>query len=287
MGFKKKLKEKLDRELNQEELSILPRGYQTVGHIIIIKLNPILLEKKELIGKAYLELLPYIKSVYINLGTIQGKLREPERIEYLIGENNPIVKHKEHDIIYNFDITKIMFSKGNLNERKYLATLVKPNEIIVDMFAGIGYFSLPIARHSRVKKIYSIELNPVSYKFLVKNIKINHLEDIVIPINGDCKSEVNKLSNEGIKVDRVIMGVFPAPREYINDALTLVKENGTIYHYEGVVDKENEGYMDLFNDFSEKAKKKGYKCDLISKRFVKSYAPHLYHVVLDIKVVKN
>ena len=146
-------------------------------------------------------------------------------------------------------MTKIMFSKGNLKERKILATFVKEGEIIVDMFAGIGYFSLPIGKHSNVKKIYSIEINPNSFKSLIENIKINHLEEIIMPINGNCKEEVLKLSNSGIRADRVIMGVFPAPIDYIKEALTLTKEEGSVYHFEGVVEKEK--HISLFNNFNE------------------------------------
>ena len=126
MGFKEKLKENLKGILTEEESLALPRGFQTVGKVIILKLNPILIEKKDVIGKACLELFPNIRSIYINLGRIIGTFREPENIEYITGEDNPVVEHKEHGVIYRFDITKIMFSKGNINERKYLPTLVKP-----------------------------------------------------------------------------------------------------------------------------------------------------------------
>ncbi|MHA2326744.1 MAG: class I SAM-dependent methyltransferase, partial [Promethearchaeota archaeon] len=211
--------------------------------------------------------------------------REPENIEFITGENNPVIEHKEHDVKYRFDITKIMFSKGNLNERRFLATLVKEGEIIVDMFAGIGYFSLPIARHSLVERIYSIELNPDSFKSLIENIRINHLEEKIVPINGNCKQEVLKLSDSGIRADRVIMGVFPAPLEYIKEALTLTKDGGTIIHFEGVTDKGN--YMSLFNEFSEVALRENCVCELKSYRYVKSYGPKLAHTVLDIIVKKK
>ncbi len=285
MGFKDKLKEKLKGSLTEEELSVLPRGFQTLGKVIILKLNPKLFEKREIIGKTYLKLFPNIRSVYINLGKVVGAFREPENIEYIAGENNPIVEHKEHGIIYRFDITKIMFSKGNINERKYLATLVKDGEIIIDMFAGIGYFSLPIAKHSSAVKIFSIEINPVSYKFLIENIKINHLEDIIIPIFGNSKEEVLNLSKSGTRADRVVMGVLPAPRDFIKEALSLTKDNGTIFHYEGVVSKNE--FTSLFEEFKEEAKKIGFKSELRQQRIIKSYGPNLYHTVLDILAYKE
>ncbi|MFX1316691.1 MAG: class I SAM-dependent methyltransferase family protein [Promethearchaeota archaeon] len=284
MGLKDKLKEELRSLLTEEELLLLPRGFQTVGNTIILKLHPKLKKKREVIGKAYLKFLPNIRSIYINLGRIIGTSREPERIEYVVGENNPIVEHKEHGIIYRFDITKIMFSKGNVNERRYLATLVKDGEIIVDMFAGIGYFSLPIAKHASPEKIYSIEINPVAYNFLIENIKINHLEDVINPILGDSKKEVLNLSKSGISADRVIMGVFPAPKDFIKEALSLTKDNGTTFHYEGIVSKED--FMILFEEFNEEARKIGYKSEIQGQRIVKSYGPRLNHIVLDILALK-
>ena len=284
MRLREKLKEKLQQKLSEEELALLPRGFQTIGTNIIIRLNEEILDKKMLIAEAYLELLPKIKGVYLNSGRIEGRFREPEKIEFIKGEDNPEVIHKEHGVTYKFNMTKIMFSKGNINERKYLASLVKPNEIIVDMFAGIGYFSLPIARNAEPRKIYSIELNPISYNFLVENIKINQFEHIIIPINGDSKIEVPKLAQSGIRADRVIMGVFPAPKDYIAEALTVAKDSGTIYHYEGVEEKGT--YLRLFEEFNEIAQKFDCSCELLDKRFVKSYGPKLYHLVIDILVKK-
>ena len=282
MRLREKLKEKLQQKLSEEELALLPRGFQTIGTNIIIRLNEEILDKKMLIAEAYLELLPKIKGVYLNSGRIEGRFREPENIEFITGEDNPEVTHREHGVIYKFDITKVMYSKGNINERKYLAQLVKNGEVIVDMFAGIGYFSLPIAKIAKPRKIYCIEINPLSSKFLSENIKLNHLEDKITPINGDCKKEVLRLAKKGVRADRVIMGVFPAPKEYIKEALALVKEDGTFYHYEGVVDKDN--YLSLYKEFEEIVKGNQLRSKLVDKRFVKSYGPNLYHVVLDIHV---
>lgn len=283
MRLRDKLRQNLQHELSEEELSLLPRGFQIVGPNIIIRLKDELLDKKKLIGDTYLKLLPKMKGIYLNSGRIEGKFREPEQIEFITGENNPEVIHKEHGVSYMFDITKVMFSKGNINERKYLSQLVKKGEIIVDMFAGIGYFSLPIAINAEPSKIYSIELNPVSYQYLVENVRLNKLEDKVIPIQGNCKEEVVELFESGIRADRVIMGVFPAPKDYIPEALLLAKDSGTIYHYEGVALRE-EAHV-LFEEFCEVAQRKNFYCKLIEQRFVKSYGPHLFHIVNDIMIM--
>jgi tRNA wybutosine-synthesizing protein 2 len=282
MGFKEKLKEKLEGIISSQELELLPRGFQTLGKVMILKLHPDLIKFKEIIALKSMELLPALESVYLNKGIIKGNFRTPENIEYVAGKEDPIVIHKEHGVSYKFDFTKIMFSQGNLAERKYLATLVKDGEVIVDMFAGIGYFSLPIAKIANPYMIYSIELNPYSFKFLSENIKLNQLEDRITPINGDCKEEVIELAKRGIRADRVVMGVFPAPKRYIKPALTMVKETGTFYHYEGVADNDN--YLSLYAEFEEVVKENELRSKLIDKRFVKSYGPNLYHVVLDIYV---
>lgn len=285
MGFKKKLIKKLEGQLSQEELDLLPSGFQTLGEVVIIKLDERLLGKKELIAKAYLDILHYMRAVYLNRGKIEGKFREPEHIEYITGEKNPIVLHKEHGVKYRFNIKKIMFSKGNINERKHLASLVEKGEIIVDMFAGIGYFSLPIAVLARPEQIYSIELNPTAYKYLVENIQLNNVEDIIKPIQGDCRKIVLTLSEKGVKADRIIMGVFPAPKGYIEEALTLVKNGGTIIHYEGIIDKDQD--LLLYEEFSQIAQNQGFPSELKDRRLVKSYGPNLFHVVYDILVKKT
>ena len=169
MRLREKLKVKLQQKLSEEELALLPRGFQTIGTNIIIRLNEEILDKKMLIAEAYLELLPKIKGVYLNSGRIEGRFREPENIEFITGEDNPEVTHREHGVIYKFDITKVMYSKGNINERKYLAQLVKNGEVIVDMFAGIGYFSLPI-----VNKMFCASCKSISGTIFLKILRCAH-----------------------------------------------------------------------------------------------------------------
>ncbi|MHA1584768.1 MAG: class I SAM-dependent methyltransferase family protein, partial [Promethearchaeota archaeon] len=178
-----------------------------------------------------------------------------------------------------FDFTKIMFAKGNVHERALLPTHIKPGEVIVDMFSGIGYFTLGIAKTRKPSKMYSIEWNPTSYKYLCENLKLNKVDDLVTPIFGDCRDKVRELYDQGLKADRVIMGLLPAPVNCISAALLLVKPEGTIIVYEGIERRES---TKLFDEFTEIATKDGFKCEIIDRRIVKAFKPHEYHVVIEI-----
>jgi len=159
-----------------------------------------------------------------------------------------------------------MFSKGNLYERQRLLKQVG-KEIVVDMFAGIGYFSLGIARQA---KVYAIEKNPVAFRYLKENIRINKINNI-IPILGDCR----KVKIE--KADRVIMGYLSKTEKFLPAALRFIDKG--IIHYHNVY-KSNELWDKPLKDIEKACKSRQYK--ILYKRKVKSVAPRTFHVVIDI-----
>jgi tRNA wybutosine-synthesizing protein 2 len=155
---------------------------------------------------------------------------------------------------------------------------VNKGEVIVDMFAGLGYFSLGIAKTFKPKKVYAIEINPIAHVYLKKNIKLNKVENKVVPILGDCVFELPKL---GRIADRVIMGLLPSCKEYLLDAMKVVKSSGII-HYHGTA----KDWKELFNDVKTAVEIEGFKVELIRKVRVKSYAPKIYHWVLDCRIIE-
>lgn len=312
--FRDQLRSLLKDKIPDELIFLLPSGFQAIDFAAILNLKEELHEYSKLIGNTLLNLLPSVKSVWLRKGKITGKFRKPTGLIHLCGIEDTEVEHRENKIKYQFDFTKIMFAKGNVSERKYLPELVQKDEIIIDMFAGIGYFSLAIAKFSSPKMIYSVELNPESFKYLVKNIEINKLNQKITPIFGDSAIEVPNLSERGIKADRIIMGVFPAPYEFIESASTVIKPekltiitdlnefqeqaktkskfniynrldkpfNNTIIHFEGVT--LGKRIDELYNKFEENLNDLGFKVSLLAFRFVKSFGPKMWHLVLDIVV---
>ena len=281
MGFKELLTEKLEGKINCN-LDKLPKGFQRIGDIIILNLNEEFDGCKKEIGEAVLEIFK-VKSVCNKFGEITGTFREPQ-IEVLAGSEDTVVTHVEHGIRYRFDIRKVMFAKGNLSERVRYPKQIKDGEVIVDMFAGLGYFSLAMGKLSNPEKIYSIELNPVSFGFLEENIRLNHISCIEA-FNGDNREIIDSLVKKGVKADRVLMGYLPPPKEFLPWALKIVKSGG-IVHYEDIlnvnnVEEESKKVVEMIN---EVAKEYGKKVELVHLQDVKSYGPMTHHYVFDLKV---
>jgi len=253
-------------------------GFQIIGGIAILKPG-LPKEQSQAQAKKILKTLPRIKSVYRYSGPVSGPLRIP-KVSYVSGEKNPVTIHKENNCLYKLDIQKVMFSKGNLLERVRIPKLVKPGETIVDMFAGIGYFSIPLGKFSPAKKIYSIELNPDSFRFLKENIRLNKLSGKIIPILGDCRKA--KIPE---KADRVVMGYLPKTYEFLPAAFGFLKPNGIIHYHETFRKSELwELSEKILREYSQKS---GFFPIRMEKRVVKQYSPGLFHVVIDAEFRKS
>ncbi len=285
MKFKEMIKIELKKKEDFPEtlLNLLPRGYQELNHIAILNLKPELREYASQIAKSMHEILPSLKAIWHKTGKIEGKYRQPQGLAHLWGDNSSEIILTENHVKYKFDFTKIMFAKGNVTERRILPTRIKEGEVIIDMFAGIGYFSLGMARTKKPIKIYSIEWNPEAYSYLCENIKLNKVDSIIKPLFGDCKEKIMELKENKIRADRIIMGLLPAPVDAIPSALSVIKDNGVIV-YEGIEGKES---TELFDEFSEIANREGFLTSIFERRVVKIYKPHLYHVVIEILVKKK
>jgi tRNA wybutosine-synthesizing protein 2 len=250
---------------------VTPSGYKIIGDIIMVKLNDRAKKYAKEIGNALLKLNPRCKAVWCDYGR-EGMLRKP-RVELIVGEGSETI-HKENGCKFKFDITKVMFSLGNQAERLRVARLVDDGEVIVDMFAGIGYFAIPIAVHSRAKRIYAIEINPDSYRYLLENIRLNEVENVV-PILGDSMF----VTPENV-ADRVIMGHIYC-QDFLPVAIRAIAERGIIHYHESTP----EAVMDRPIRRVEKAcSKAGKKCRILNFKKVKNYSPGVYHVVVDAEV---
>jgi len=264
MSFYTKLTEKLKTDVLSEDLILTPRSYFILGKILIIRLNPKLYKYRKIIGKAILEILPYVHTVVLEK-QIGGVKRQP-KIEVIAGCKNTITTHKEHGAKFILDVSKIMWSKGNKKEKEVMMNAVKPGEVVVDMFAGIGYWSIFLAK--KAKKVYSIDLNPDAVEYLRKNAFLNKVENKIEILEGDCQDFVDFLENTA---DRVVMGYIYETEKFLPAALKIAKK-GAIIHFHRNIGENQE------IEFPKEVK-------ILRMRKVKSYAPKVWHVVYDLKKV--
>ncbi len=263
----------LKGEIPSEKLSLLPRSWYILGDIIIVKIQPGLNGFEHKIGAALLNIYPRCKSVLRDFG-IEGQFREPVR-EIIAGDASETV-HKENGVLFKLDAMKIMFSQGNLRERIRMSRLGK-GETVVDMFAGIGYFALPMAVHSQPSKVMAIELNPVAYRYLVENTGLNHVEDIVQPVLGDCVEKTPKG-----EADRVVMGMVQVTDRYLKTGIRALRPGGVLHYHQTIPSWK---FPDAaIGDVSKVAKELGLNAEILGCTRVKKYSPGVVHAVVDARI---
>ena len=258
-------------DIPEHEKKLLPSGWQILGDVIIVTLHEELEIRKNDIAKALLSMYPGCTTVLLDRG-ISGQMRKPER-EIIAGKRTETI-HRENGCLFKLDAMQIMFSQGNFAERKRMSGLGK-GEVVVDMFAGIGYFSIPMAVHSKPLKIYAIEINPISFGYLRENIRLNRVENIIEPVEGDCTSS----TPQGL-ADRVIMGYFDA-HPFLEKGISALVYGGILHYHEAVPEAVEDRPV---KRIVEAAKKLGWKVELIEARRIKKYAPGVWHVVVDARV---
>ncbi|PWU84734.1 hypothetical protein C4B63_206g3 [Trypanosoma cruzi] len=178
---------------------LFPRRFELLGHVVVVKLNPgVTQEEFVCYAKAFAESFSprVVDVVLLDTEGITGELRLPklvtlvekrsdsynnaeripkiraetvQRASYILSEDlkqfeayadSPtFTTHVENGIRYSFDVCKVMFCSGNGTERMHFATIEARDEVVVDMFAGIGYFTLPLAVFGFVKVIHALEKN--------------------------------------------------------------------------------------------------------------------------------
>jgi len=234
------------------------RGYQLLGDLVLLHGNrPTSGEVDEI--RAWLD----PRGILLVRG-IAGIERAP-RVEVIWGSAGE-VRHKEYGCTFSLDPARVMYAMGNLSERHRVVNLItekRAGERVGDLFAGIGYFSIPLARAGC--RVHAMEISPVAFGYLLRNIRENDLSDRVLAECGDCRDLL-----EG-EYDRLILGHFDAP-DHLPDALAHARA-GSVLHIHTLRDESDR--------IGSLAREAGFTPAITTRR-VKSYAPHTWHIVQDV-----
>ena len=217
-----------------------------------------------------------IKTVIIPLSDVEGEYRT-RRFRHVAGEKRTTTIHKEHGMRYRIDLEGAYFTPRLGTERLRIAKLVGPDDVVLDMFAGVGPFALLLAR--RCKWVVAMDKNPIAVRYLKENALLNKVENIDI-LEGDANDLALNYVNSA---DHVIMNLPHSASLFLSVAIGAAKDGGTV-HYYCIAPEEN-----LYRDESlirGAAEKLGVRIEVLYQNIVRSYAPHRHNVVIDFRVSK-
>ena len=276
------LKEALQEKLDVREIDKLSASFDIIGSIAIIRIPEILSPKKTLIADTLIEEIRPVKTVFSQVSAIEGDYRL-RKLEFLSGDNTPITIYKEHGCAFKVDVINTYFSPRLSTERLRISNLIGPNEVIVNMFGGVGTFSIIIARNNRTSKIYSIDSNPIAYDLCKENTGLNKLSKNVFAIFGDAKDVIPK-KLEGVAT-RILMPLPEKAREFIEPAISSLVNNKGIVHYFAHVGAENKkkAIQNALADTTESFR--DFNHTIRNIRVVREVGPRFYQIVADVHVI--
>ncbi|KAK9151781.1 hypothetical protein Syun_010090 [Stephania yunnanensis] len=261
----------------------IPTRWERLGDIVVLPASSF---KDPAWASIENELWPAIaKSLRTSRLARQGRIAptgtRDSTLEILVGDNG-WVHHRENGILYSFDATKCMFSWGNLSEKLRMSNLDCGDEVIVDLFAGIGYFVLPFLVGAKAKLVYACEWNPHAVDALRHNIQANSVADRCVVLEGDNRVVAPK----GV-AHRVCLGLLPSSQ---NSWLTAVRalrvEGGMLHVHENVKDSEEGLWSEhLAKSIHDLAKSEGFCWEVAVEHVerVKWYGPRIRHLVADVR----
>jgi len=281
--LRERLRDKLSETLPAETLSKIYNSFDIIGDIAIIKIPPSNIANAEKVAKKIMAVHRNIKTVLTPVTQITGDFRV-RKLNLLAGEDKTSTIHKEAGCIFMVDVEKTYFSPRLSYEHKRIASLVKSRETVVNMFAGVGCFSIMIAKTISPVKVYSIDVNPTAVECMEKSVKINKVQGSVFPILGDSKDII--LAQLGGLADRVLMPLPEKALEYLPYALSALKPSGGMIHYydfQHAPGKENPTEKTELV-VTKKLDDLGVSFVIANSRVMRPTGPNWYQTVLDIQV---
>jgi len=261
-------------------LASLPKSVDIVGQVAIVEIPLELQEYKAQIGEAILEVNSKVHTVLAKAGPISEKYRIRE-FEIMAGKSETVTTHKEFGCMYRMDVRKVYFSPRLSFEHERVASQVKEGETVLDMFAGVGPFSILIAKRVRKVQVYAIDANQDAIRFLNENIVLNKVQGKVTLILGDAGTVIKE--HFVGKVDRAIMNLPEQALGFVDSACTALKPIGGIVHYYSFA-IEPDPLAKAKEDLEQAVLKAGRKISFLNARTVKSTAPHEWQVAVDARV---
>ena len=275
------LKKALENILSDEDAKDLVSAFDQIGDIIIVRIPDSLISKKKIIGKALLEQVKTAKTVFHQSSPVEGDFRT-RNLELIEGDEKTETEYRENGCRFIVDVEKAFFSPRLSTERERISNLVNDHDVIINMFGGVGMFSL-LAAKKKSCTVYNIDINPVASKLCEENIKLNKLKGKVISLNGDATKIIKEKLQD--KADRVLMLLPERSDEFLDTAISSLNKNGVIHYYSHIHAEKKQDAPKLSEEHFLNINK--IQADILDSRVVRPVGPRFYQTVVDIKIQRN
>jgi tRNA (guanine37-N1)-methyltransferase len=282
LHLRKRLKDTFAKALPKGSAGV-SNAFDIIGDIAIIKLPNSSAVTAEAVAEAIINRHGNVKTVLAQVSPVAGGFRL-RRLAHVAGENRTGTVHKESGCAFAVDVESCYFSPRLLHERMRIARLVQPEEVVVNMFAGVGCFSIIIARHAQTAKVFSIDANPVAVKFMEENIRRNRVYGKVVSLLGDAKASIEARLQRC--ADRVLMPLPEKAFAYLPSALSALKASGGWVHihaFEHARKTENAAEK-VRQKAAETLGALGVDFEVPCVRVVRSTGPNWFQFVADVHV---
>ena len=228
---------------------------------------------------------------------VTAGLKRSSAVQLLVGLDG-WVEHRENGVVYRFDVTHSMFASGNGSEKARLVELVRraegqyASEVVLDLYAGIGYFSLPLLVHTHVSHIHLCEHNSHTFDALTRSLAANNVPSSRYTLYpGDNRRPELQAAVEG-KVDRVLLGLLPSSEDGWSTAVKALNADrgGWVHIHANVrVGREDEWARSVRSGLEallqhEMGVKRGWVVRVAHVEHVKNFAPLVKHLVADVRL---
>ena len=274
------LKKALENILSQKESVELFSAFDQIGEIIIVRIPDSLLSKKKIIGETLLEQVKTARSIFFQSSSVAGDFRTRD-LELIAGKDNSETEYREFGCRFIVDVKKAFFSPRLSTERDRISDVIKEGETVINMFGGIGMFSI-IAAKKKKCTVYNIDINPDAAKLCEKNIKLNKLAGKVFSLEGDATLIIKEqLENKG---DRTLMLLPERSDEFLSSAINATKNEGFIHYYSHIhADKKTDAPKLSEKHFLEITP---VKSKILNSKLVRAVGPRYYQTVVDVRITK-
>lgn len=269
--------------LNDELAKTICKSVDIIGDIAVIKIPDSLEDQRFKLGQEILNEVSHLRVILRQISPVLGNCRI-RNFEWLAGEDRTITIHKEYGSRFKVDLKKMYFSPRLGTERNRIANKVDSGEQVLNMFAGVGCFSILIAKMHKRIKVFSIDINPYALVFMINNVFLNKQRKKVISIFGDANAITQQFFKE--RMDRILMPLPEKSEQFLDSAVQALKPGGGIIHYQSFVhaDKNVDPLSIALTEIEEKLSNLSFEVE--DHHIIREIGPFRYQVALDLKIKK-